>query len=184
MAIVEMISLREVRASDKPIIYQWRNQPDVRMQMFTQHEIGLEEHEKWFLHLAHDDSCLYRIIENSGRGVGLCYLTGIDWDEPSCSLGIYIGDPRSRGASVGAAALYLLLDIAFLDLELEVVSAQFLLDNRVAESLYSRVGMRGVSQESGVSVYQNRKTVTINQSEWSKVRIDLFEDLLKRGLLK
>lgn len=75
-------------------------------------------------------------------GVGACFLRNIDWINSTSELSIYLGTMPGRGKGVGYCACALLLDYAFLGLNLRRISLEVLADNAAALRLYERLGFR------------------------------------------
>lgn len=84
----------------------WRNHPEVRRYMYTQHEIGLDEHRRWFERAAQDPARHLLVFEGDGVPRGFVNLHLIasggvaDW-------GFYVAPdaPRGTGRLLGRTAL-------------------------------------------------------------------------------
>ena len=80
--------LRRLTEDDVPMILPWRNDPDVRRFMYTQHEISPQEHADFFA----------RALRDTTRA----YYLGLDDEEPvggsRCVTSMRTKGPR-RGAS-------------------------------------------------------------------------------------
>ena len=48
------VDLRPLQADDKDQILAWRNSPDVRAYMYTDHVISPDEHARWFAGIPDD----------------------------------------------------------------------------------------------------------------------------------
>jgi len=99
-------SVRPMNEGDLNEVLFWRNHPDVRRYMFTQHEISLEEHSRWFARASQDPASHILVFEFDTIPVGFINIHQIasggiaDW-------GFYVAPDAPKGASrsLGQAAL-------------------------------------------------------------------------------
>ncbi len=98
--------LRHMGVADIETVLAWRNHPEVRRYMFTQHEIGLEEHTRWFERASQDSSRHLLIFENQGIASGFINIHQV---APGgiANWGFYAAPdaPRGTGRQLGHAAL-------------------------------------------------------------------------------
>lgn len=126
-------------ATDLEQVLGWRNHPDVRRHMLSQHEITLEEHAAWFGRVSDDPGRAVLIVEDGGRPIGFVQFTGVrpggvgDW-------GFYAvpGAPKGSGRKLGTAAL----DVAFGELGLHKVCGQALTRNAGSMAMHAALGFR------------------------------------------
>lgn len=93
-------------ASDLGQVLAWRNHPDVRKYMYTQHEISMAEHSRWFEKCAKDPARHVLIFENGTTPLGFINIHQIasggiaDW-------GFYSAPdaPKGTGRQLGHSAL-------------------------------------------------------------------------------
>lgn len=98
--------VRQMTNGDLEQVLGWRNHADVRRYMYTQHEIGLEEHKRWFEHARLDSSRHLLVFERDSVPVGFINIHEIaqggiaDW-------GFYTAPDASPGTGrlLGEAAL-------------------------------------------------------------------------------
>jgi UDP-4-amino-4,6-dideoxy-N-acetyl-beta-L-altrosamine N-acetyltransferase len=98
--------IRKMSEGDLPLVRQWRNHPDVRRYMYTQHEISVEEHQQWYAEKSVDPSRHLLIFEVESVPMGFVHFHRLngggiaDW-------GFYIApdSPRGTGTALGEAAL-------------------------------------------------------------------------------
>ncbi|MDH5573371.1 MAG: UDP-4-amino-4,6-dideoxy-N-acetyl-beta-L-altrosamine N-acetyltransferase [Gammaproteobacteria bacterium] len=86
--------LREIQREDLEIILQWRNHPNVRKAMFTDHEITLEEHLAWWNRVKDDNTKLNLILEYEDKPVGV--LNFYDMKDGECVWGFYLDNWTER----------------------------------------------------------------------------------------
>ena len=72
-----MTSFRDLIPASKETIRSWRNLPEIRKYMYTDHVITPEEHDAWFQRVTSDPTCKYWIIVCDAGIVGLVNLYAI-----------------------------------------------------------------------------------------------------------
>lgn len=135
--------IRLMTEQDLDLVFQWRNHPDVRMFMYTQHEIAFEEHKRWFENCSRDENKHLLIYEIDGNPLGFVNFSQLslrkiaDW-------GFYVapGAPKGTGRQLGATAL----DYAFCTLDLHKLCGQALLFNEPSIGFHKSLGF----QQEGV----------------------------------
>jgi UDP-4-amino-4,6-dideoxy-N-acetyl-beta-L-altrosamine N-acetyltransferase len=88
-------------------VLAWRNHEEVRRYMYTQHEISLEEHTRWFERASQDAGRHLLVFENDTVPLGFINIHQIapggvaDW-------GFYVAPdaPKGTGRQLGQAALH------------------------------------------------------------------------------
>lgn len=142
----QLIGTRKIRKQDLGLILRWRNHPDVRGCMLSQHEISMAEHSSWFDRSAKDKTRALFIIEEAGRAIGCVIFSNVgigstaDWS--------FYADPDSApgtGRKVCASAL----EVAFNELKVHKVVGRVLDFNQASIRLHLRLGFRqeGVLRE-------------------------------------
>lgn len=129
--------IRVVSPDDLPLILEWRNHPEIRRFMFTQHEISLDEHQNWFMKSSKDFTRLFYIVEEAQQPIGYVQFNNVarggvaDW-------GFYVrpGAPRGTGRKMGVTALC----HAFEVLDLHKVCAQAIESNSASIAFHKRLG--------------------------------------------
>ncbi|WP_313650353.1 UDP-4-amino-4,6-dideoxy-N-acetyl-beta-L-altrosamine N-acetyltransferase [Pseudomonas soli] len=132
-------SLRPMVRTDLEQVLMWRNHPEVRRFMYTQHEITLEEHASWFAKASQDDKRHLLIFELDGVAIGFISIheSGVggvaDW-------GFYASPdaPKGSGKLLGQAALA----YAFLQVGLHKLCGQVLEYNERSIRFHERLGFR------------------------------------------
>jgi len=99
-------NLRPMTETDLEQVLSWRNHPEVRRYMYTTHEIGMEEHSKWFSSIKLDPAVNLMIYENQGLAKGFLNITRTRCQEVA-DWGFYLapGAPKGTGRSLGGEAL-------------------------------------------------------------------------------
>ncbi|MDS1140035.1 UDP-4-amino-4,6-dideoxy-N-acetyl-beta-L-altrosamine N-acetyltransferase [Pusillimonas sp. SM2304] len=124
---------------DLELVLGWRNHPDVRRYMLTQHEISMDEHRSWFRSTLLNGDKQLLIFEIDNLPYGFVQFSGLasgkvaDW-------GFYLA-PNARqgtGQSLGLAAL----DYGFGLLNLHKVCGQALEFNKPSIKFHLRLGFQ------------------------------------------
>ncbi|MDM0039462.1 UDP-4-amino-4,6-dideoxy-N-acetyl-beta-L-altrosamine N-acetyltransferase [Variovorax sp. J22G21] len=131
--------IRPMTGADLTLVLQWRNHPDVRHNMFTQHEIGLEEHIAWFERSARDPSRHLLIYEKEELPLGFVGLT-MSGHPHVADWGFYVAPeaPKGTGRAMGRHAL----DHAFDALGLHKVFGRAIAYNQPSISFHAAMGFR------------------------------------------
>lgn len=99
--------VRAMTPEDLGQVLAWRNHEEVRRYMYTQHEISLEEHTRWFERASQDAGRHLLVFENDTVPLGFINIHQIapggvaDW-------GFYVAPdaPKGTGRQLGQAALH------------------------------------------------------------------------------
>jgi UDP-4-amino-4,6-dideoxy-N-acetyl-beta-L-altrosamine N-acetyltransferase len=134
------VDLRPVEARDRARILAWRNSPDVRAYMYTDHVIAPDEHDRWFDGLTGDAARTYWIIEMDGAPVGLANLYDLDRRNQRCAWAYYLADPTTRGKGVGSYVEYWVLEYVFEGLRLAKLWCEVLASNEAVWKLHETFG--------------------------------------------
>jgi UDP-4-amino-4,6-dideoxy-N-acetyl-beta-L-altrosamine N-acetyltransferase len=136
---MDFAQLRPIQESDLPIILAWRNSPRIRMAMFNEDIITLEEHQKWFQRIQSDPNAIYLIFEIGSFPVGTVNFTSIDRKNQRCLWGFYIGLedlPKGTGFRMGCLAL----DYAFELLNMRKICGEVLANNLPSRNFHRKLG--------------------------------------------
>lgn len=132
-----LTSMRRMNHGDLEEVLRWRNHPDVRRFMFTQHEIGLDEHTRWFERALQDPARHLLVHERAGQALGFVQIHEIasggiaDW-------GFYLAPyaPKGSGAGLGLGALA----YAFETARLHKIYGQVLAANHQSIRFHQKLG--------------------------------------------
>ena len=137
--MVENCQIRSLTENDLPMVLAWRNHPDVRRFMFTQHEITLAEHSQWFNKASLDSTRRLLIVQENDCPLGYVQFSGVetggiaDW-------GFYARPdaPKGTGRKLGTVAL----EHAFGLLQLHKVCGQAIASNQASIRFHERLGFK------------------------------------------
>lgn len=129
--------VRAMREDDLERVLGWRNHPDVRRFMYTQHEIKPSEHQRWFESSQRDPARDLLIFEQEAVPLGFVNITQVV-PEQIADWGFYLAPdaPRGTGQRLGEAAL----EFAFRSLELHKVCGQALEFNARSIRFHEKLG--------------------------------------------
>ncbi len=182
-----MIRLRPLREADCDTIHGWRTLPEVADYMYSDHEITLDEHRRWFQSIRSDPSCIYQIIELDGDGVGVVYITGIDQKNRRCSWGFYLASPAVRGRGVGSFVEYSVLEHVFSELGLNKLCCEVFTSNPAVIKMHESFGF----QHEGLyrrhifkkGSFHDVVALAILAEDWREQRGRIAERLRAKGIL-
>ena len=101
-----MIYLREATMQDIDLLYEWANDPAVRINSFNSEPIQYDTHVKWYNHIMSDESVLQFILMDDNIPVGQIRLN-INGDE--AEIGYSIASAY-RGKGYGHRVLQLIAE--------------------------------------------------------------------------
>ena len=165
--MLESCHIRPMTEADLHVVLTWRNHPNVRRYMFTQHEIGLDEHGQWFSKAKLDSSRRLLIVEEERQGIGYVQFNSVakcgvaDW-------GFYIRPEAPKGTGIKLAITA--LNYAFCDLMLHKVCGQAIEYNKASVAFHQRLGfsLEGVlrDQQCVEGSYWNLHCFGLLSQEW------------------
>ena len=140
--------IRPMVHADLSLVLSWRNHPEVRHGMYSQHEITLNEHQQWFKRSLADPKKHLLIFEANHQALGFVNFNEIgkgsiaDW-------GFYLAPdaPKGSGRQLGHSAL----DHAFTQLKLHKICGQVLEYNERSLKFHKTLGF----QEEGILCEQH-----------------------------
>lgn len=179
------VHLRPVVTTDSPRLLDWRNRPAVAAYMYTDHQISVEEHARWFASALAVADRRYWIIELDGAPVGLANLAGIDRTRRRCEWAYYLAEPSVRGRGVGAAVEFAVIDHVFGVLKLHKLWCEVLVENEAVWKLHESFGFtREALYRDHVwkaGRFQDVVGLGLLEADWARVRGACAERLAQRG---
>lgn len=166
-------SVRIMQVGDLEMVLEWRNHPDVRRFMYTQHEISLGEHTAWFERCDKDSGRHLLIVEQQERPFGFVQFT--EHGNGAAMWGFYLapGATNGNGRELGIAAL----NHAFNILGLRKVCGEALKSNNRSVNFHRRLGFREENlDQDGRSEFHDRKDIcyfTLLADEWIELQSDM-----------
>ena len=133
--------LRPMADKDKTLILTWRNSDRVRLNMYNDHVIGVQEHERWFDAASADERGRYLIFEHNTQPLGFVSFTRIAPLDQRCTWAFYIGEPDVKPGT-GAVMEFLALKYAFGPLALRKLCCEVFSFNSGVVRLHERFGFQ------------------------------------------
>ncbi|MEG3081826.1 UDP-4-amino-4,6-dideoxy-N-acetyl-beta-L-altrosamine N-acetyltransferase [Halomonas sp. 5021] len=132
------VNLRPLQKSDLELVLSWRNHPNVRRFMYTQHEISAEEHREWFDRTRDDQNRYQMIFEQQDQPTGFVNFNIVDPQGKRANWGFYLSPEASAGSGrlLGITAL----NYAFEHLYLHKVCGEALAYNMPSIRFHERLG--------------------------------------------
>ena len=98
--------LRPMTTHDLVPVLAWRNHESVRRYMYTQHEISLAEHQRWFERCQQDSNRHLLVYEEDGKPLGFANLT-VNPSNHFADWGFYNAPdaPKGTGTRLGQHTL-------------------------------------------------------------------------------
>jgi UDP-4-amino-4,6-dideoxy-N-acetyl-beta-L-altrosamine N-acetyltransferase len=183
-----MVLLRAVQIEDEEKILTWRNSSEVAPFMYRDDPISPVEHSRWIQSIISDtESSVVRVLEHNSVASGLSSLSKIDLRHKSCEWGGYLAPDIDRGGGIGRAMLFLALQQAFEEFELNRVVVEVLVGNHMALKLYESIGFvrEGYLRERAwhASGPIDVLSLSMLRKDWKNIKEKTQLDLVKRGLV-
>jgi UDP-4-amino-4,6-dideoxy-N-acetyl-beta-L-altrosamine N-acetyltransferase len=131
--------IRPMRTDDLSLVLHWRNHPDIRSYMYSQHEIDETEHRNWFERTSDDPSKHILIFESNNQPAGFVQFRHLLQDRVA-EWGFYADPnaPKGTGRELGKSAL----NYAFVHINLHKVCGQALAFNERSIKFHDAMGFR------------------------------------------
>jgi UDP-4-amino-4,6-dideoxy-N-acetyl-beta-L-altrosamine N-acetyltransferase len=132
--------LRDIQDTELALMLSWRNAPEVRRNMYTRHEIALDDHLAWWARLQGRADVRYHMFEAGGVPLGIIGFSAIDAVNGHASWAFYAapGAPRGTGSQMELLAL----DQAFGAMGLHKLHCEVLDFNLPVIRLHEKFGFR------------------------------------------
>lgn len=154
MFISSRLKLQKMDATQAEWYHQWRNDPEVMRFTSPNLDVYHLDETREFVNqviLGNPSAKCYQIIEKETETpIGITSLINIDYKNRNAECIIDIGHKESWGKGYGREAMKLLLDYAFLEMNLHRVSLRVFSFNQRAIKLYQNIGFQqeGNSRQS------------------------------------
>jgi len=177
--------LREIKMEELSLILSWRNAPRVRENMYTRHEISLDEHQAWWASVSENSEQKYFMYELDDVALGVVGFSGIDLKSQNASWAFYASPDAPKGT--GSKMEFLALDYAFHELALHKLCCEVLAFNEAVIKLHKKFGFyeEGILREHHKvdEAFINIHTLGILSTEWDERR-KVIKDQLNKFLQK
>jgi UDP-4-amino-4,6-dideoxy-N-acetyl-beta-L-altrosamine N-acetyltransferase len=171
--------LRSIAEDELELMRAWRNEPAVRANMYTQHEIGFQEHLTWWGKIRDRTDHKYFMYEKAGIPLGIASFNGIDAQSMNSAWAFYSAPTAPKGT--GSRMEFLMLDYAFNTLNLHKLYCEVLAFNTAVIKLHEKFGFKveGVFREQHKvnDVFVDAYRLGILATEWQKGRQAMLDKL-------
>ena len=120
------------------LVLEWRNQANVRENMYSSHKITREEHVNWFAKIREDPSKRYFLFQHHNQLCGVIYFDRLLPFAGQATWGFYGAPdaPPGNGLRMELAAL----EYAFRSLKLHKLNCEVIATNRQVINLHLKTG--------------------------------------------
>jgi len=168
--------LRCIEDFELALMLSWRNDPRVRSNMYTRHEISMDEHLAWWDRYRNQQDQIYLMYEKSGMPLGIVAFNSIDLVSRHAFWAFYADPDAPQG--VGSFMELLALDYAFDELNLHKLSCEVLAFNARVIRLHQKFGfsVEGVfrSHHLGDGAFVDVYRLGMLEDEWPEKRGQLL----------
>lgn len=137
--MLETCTIRPLSERDLPIVLSWRNHPDIRRHMFSQHEIKSQEHQDWFARVSVDATRCVLMVEDASMPLGYVQFNNVAI-EGVADWGFYVKPNATPGSGqkLGVTAL----NYGFEVLRLHKICGQVIASNHASIRFHERLGFK------------------------------------------
>lgn len=133
-------ALRPMTDADLVQVLAWRNHPDIRANMYTQHEITLDEHRAWWERVKASPKFASFLYEREGQPTGYVAFSEIARGPDTATWGFYTAPDAPKGT--GSLMSFAAMDMAFGALALRKLNAEAIGRNAASLRLHESFGFR------------------------------------------
>jgi len=132
--------LIKLTAEHLDLILQWRNDINVRENMYSTHVIDEGEHQAWFRSVEKDSSKQYFLFQYNEKPYGVIYFYGLAPFSWQAMWGFYgaTNAPRGNGLLMELSAL----EYAFNSLDLQKLNCEVIASNQRVINLHLKTGFK------------------------------------------
>ena len=138
-AEIELVELAHCDDGEIETIRRIRNEPSVRANMYTSHEIGVAEHRDWVASVSGADDLLFFAVRHGSEIVGAASFSAIDREGKTADWAFYLSQ-KTRGKGLGAALEHKMLGMAFDKYGFAKLGCEVLAFNEPVIALHKRFG--------------------------------------------
>lgn len=173
------MALRNLAEDDLAQVLEWRNAPEVRRNMYSNHIITREEHLAWFSRLQQDPSALWYLYIQDEVPLGVVYFTSYSVKNKNALWGFYAGFHAPRGT--GLRMEFDALEHAFFQLKLHKLNCEVIEFNKKVINMHKKCGFveEGVFRDYYYDGerYYNVVRLGILDLEWIEFRGSIAEKI-------
>jgi len=179
--MLQLGKIRNIDSHELELMLSWRNAPNVRANMYTRHEISLDEHLAWWSRIQQRVDQRYFMYELDGIPLGIIGFNNIDLANHNSSWAFYASPDAPKGT--GSKMEFLALEYAFDELNLHKIYCEVLAFNTPVIKLHQKYGFQieGVLREQHKvdESFIDIVRLGLLAREWSQHRKQMHEKLAK-----
>lgn len=165
---IKFIDIFDTNKNTQEKVRGWRNKPEIRKCMITQHIVSKREHSSWLKMMKDNKQNKIWVVFYGAEPIGIAQLKKIDSENLNASWGFYIGERDYRGRGISKKILFELLRVFFEDMKFKTLQTEVLEDNKVAFSLYKKFMFREVSKDENKGI--KIANMEFDSSDWKRNR--------------
>lgn len=172
--------LRLIESSELEIIRSWRNDPSIRKNMYSRHEISADEHARWWKKISEREDQKYFMYEYLGVPYGVVSFNSIDRVNSNSAWAFYASPSSPKGT--GSRMEFLAIDYVFHELKLYKLYCEVLDFNSAVIKLHQKFGFQveGVFRQHHKidDGYASIVRLGLLYTEWESKREEMLNRLL------
>lgn len=173
--------LRAIASDELELMLAWRNAPGVRANMYTRHEISLQEHLAWWARIQQRTDQRYFMYEYKSQPLGIVAFNDIDTNNSNSEWAFYASPEATKGT--GSRMEFCALEHAFHELQLHKLCCEVLAFNSPVIKLHQKFGFKveGILREQHRldDGFADIYCLGMIAAEWQVGRDAMLEKLLK-----
>ncbi|MNY18922.1 UDP-4-amino-4,6-dideoxy-N-acetyl-beta-L-altrosamine N-acetyltransferase [compost metagenome] len=173
--------LRNIKPEELELMRSWRNAPNVRANMYTRHEISLEEHLAWWSRVQQRTDQQYFMYEMAETPLGIIGFMGIDDESRNSSWAFYASPDAPKGT--GSRMEFLALEYAFKEINLNKLHCEVLAFNSPVIKMHQKFGFQieGILREHHKldDVFVDIYRLGLLSREWAEHSTSMFNKIQK-----
>lgn len=145
----DRVYLREMTIEDTKDIIRWRNAPFVVENFIYKKPLTEEDHLNWIRTKIETGLVRQFVVcdKETDKGFGSIYFRDINNEAHTCEFGIFLGEKEMLGKGLGFESQKVSMDIAFGEMNMEVVELRVLEKNKAAIKNYIKCGFELIEGE-------------------------------------
>lgn len=174
------LKLRKVKESDLELMMNWRMNPAVTANLYTDPILNMEKQKKWYVKMIKDITVKYWIIEIESIPIGIIWLYQIDDFHKKCEWGYFIGNDSFRGKGIGRNLECNIYDYVFFKMNMNKLYCEIFNFNDRVISIHEKFGseIEGVFKDH---IFKNGKfhdvtSMAILKSKWKRIKSEYKYD--------
>lgn len=171
---IEFVDITEIDRISALKILDIRNETNIRKNMYTSHEISIDEHFSWIERLKKREDIKFYAVIFDGKIVGGVSLSNIDILHKRADWAFYLSE-TSHGRGIGAALEYKFVSFAFDNFSIEKLNCEVISFNDRVVRLHEKFGFQieGVRRAHVLRDGESHDAVFlgITKQEWRNARL-------------